>query len=140
VELAEALDLARGRHQGALLTIGREGRPQISNIAYAMDDDGVARISTTADTVKARNIARDPRSSLYVPGGHFYQYVVLDGTAVLSAVAAAPDDPVVGVLVQIYGAVAGEHPDWDEFRQAMVRDRRMVITVRPEHAYGMLGG
>ncbi|HEY8675043.1 MAG TPA: PPOX class F420-dependent oxidoreductase [Candidatus Dormibacteraeota bacterium] len=140
MKLAEALDLARGRRQGALVTIGREGRPQISNIMYAMDVEGAARISTTASTIKTRNLGRDPRCSLYVAGEHFFQYVVLDGTADLSAVAEAPEDDVVDVLVQIYRAVSGEHPDWNEFRTAMVRDRRLVVTVRPEHAYGMLGG
>ncbi len=138
MELAEALDLARGRTQGVLITIGREGRPQASNIMYAMDDKGAAGISTTASTVKTRNLGRDPRCALYVAGDHFFQYVVIDGTADLSAVSEAPDDAVVEKLVQIYRAVSGEHPDWNDFRAAMVRDRRLVVTVRPEHAYGML--
>jgi PPOX class probable F420-dependent enzyme len=139
MELGDALDLARGRQQGVVITIGRQGRPQITNIMYAMDDLGAARISTTADTVKVRNLRRDPHCSLYVPGQHFFQYVVLDGTAHLSAVAASPHDLVVETLVQIYRAVSGEHPDWNDFRAAMVRDRRLVVTIRPEHAYGMLG-
>jgi PPOX class probable F420-dependent enzyme len=139
MELAQALDLARGRQQGAVLTIGRQGRPQISNVLYVMDDAGAARISTTADTVKVRNLRRDPRCSLYVPGEHFFQYVVLDGTAALSAVATSPDDDVVEALVSYYRTVSGEHPDWDEYRAAMVRDHRLVASIRPEHAYGMLG-
>jgi PPOX class probable F420-dependent enzyme len=140
MELADALELARGRRQGAVLTIGRQGRPQISNVLYVMDDEGAARISTTAGTVKVRNLRRDPRCSLYVPGDHFFQYVVLDGTAELSAVAASPTDDVVEMLVRYYRTVSGEHPDWDEYRAAMVRDQRLVVTLRPEHAYGMLGG
>jgi PPOX class probable F420-dependent enzyme len=139
MELAGALDLARGRRQGAVLTIGREGRPQISNVLYVMDGEGAARISTTAATVKVRNLRRDPRCSLYVPGEHFFQYVVLDGTAELSALATSPDDEVVEALVRYYRAVSGEHPDWNEYRAAMVRDQRLVATIRPEHAYGMLG-
>jgi PPOX class probable F420-dependent enzyme len=138
MELADALDHARARRQGVLATIGRQGRPQLSNIVYAMDDQGDARISTTAGTVKVRNLRHDPRCSLYVAGDHFFQYAVIDGTADLSAVSERPDDEVVETLVQVYRAVSGEHPDWDDFRAAMVRDRRLVVTVRPEHAYGML--
>ncbi len=138
MELAEALDLARRRTQGVLVTIGREGRPQLSNIVYSMNDQGVAQISTTADTVKIRNLGRDPRCSLYVVGDHFFQYVVLDAMAELSAVSEALDDDVVEMLVQTYRAVSGEHPDWNDFRTAMVRDRRLLDTVRPERAYGMV--
>jgi hypothetical protein len=66
--------------------------------------------------------------------------VVLDGEAALSPVAQAVDDPVVDELVEMYRLAQGEHPDWDEYRQAMVSDRRVVLTLSATNAYGMLGG
>jgi PPOX class probable F420-dependent enzyme len=138
MDLATALDLARRRKQGVLVTIRREGRPQISNLIYAMDDRGVARISSTDDTAKVKNLRRDPRCSLYVPGDNFWEWVVIEATAELSAVAQALGDDVVEGLITLYRSVSGEHPDWDEFRQAMVQDKRLIIQVQPERAYGML--
>jgi PPOX class probable F420-dependent enzyme len=138
MDLATALDFARRRKQGVLVTIRREGRPQISNLIYAMDDRGVARISSTDDTAKVKNLRRDPRCSLYVPGDNFWEWVVIEATAELSAVAQALDDDVVEGLITLYRSVSGEHPDWDEFRQAMAQDKRLIIQVQPERAYGML--
>jgi PPOX class probable F420-dependent enzyme len=138
MDLATALDFARRRKQGVLVTIRREGRPQISNLIYAMDDRGVARISSTDDTAKVKNLRRDPRCSLYVPGDNFWEWVVIEAAAQLSAVAQALGDDVVEGLITLYRSVSGEHPDWDEFRQAMVQDKRLIIQVQPERAYGML--
>jgi PPOX class probable F420-dependent enzyme len=138
MELNDAIAFARPRHQGVLVTRRRDGRPQLSNIGYAMDANGMARISITDDRAKTRNLRRDPASSLYVPGDNFWSYVVLDGTSSLSLVAEAPDDEVADELVELYRAAAGtDHPDWDEFRRAMVHERRLVARFRPTHAYGI---
>ncbi len=75
--------------------------------------------------------------SLYLPGDHFYQYVVMEGTAELTPVAADPHDDTVDQLVAYYTAVSGEHPDWDEYRATMVADRRLIVAFHPERAYGM---
>jgi PPOX class probable F420-dependent enzyme len=117
----------------------RDGRPQLSNISYAMGDDGTVRISVTDSRAKTANLRRDPRASLYVPGDSFWAYLVLEGPAQVSPVAGAPDDAVVDQLVEVYRAIAGEHQDWADYRRAMVDDGRLVITVRPAHAYGMVG-
>jgi PPOX class probable F420-dependent enzyme len=140
VDLAAALDFARPRHQGALTTLRRDGRAQMSNIVYALDDAGVARISVTDGRAKTKNLRRDPRSLLYVAGESHWSYVVLDGEAELSPVAERPDDATVDELVEVYRALSGEHPDWDEYRAAMVADRRLVVRFRATSAYGMLGG
>lgn len=137
MQLDEALAAARPRHQGVLVTIRRDGRPQLSNIAYALDDGTTARVSVTDDRAKTANLRRDPRATLYVPGDSFWSYLVLDGTAELSPVASAPDDATVDELVAVYRAVSGEHPDWDEFRSSMVADRRLVVRLRIERAYGI---
>jgi PPOX class probable F420-dependent enzyme len=138
MDLARALDFARQHPHGVLVTQKRDGRPQLSNVIYAVSDDGVVRVSITADRAKAKNLARDPRASLHVTQDDFYAYAVLEGDAELSPVAAAPDDATVDELVDLYHAMLGEHPDWDDYRRAMVRDHRLVARLRPTHAYGML--
>lgn len=138
MDLSDAVAFARARHQGVLVTRRRDGRPQLSNIVYAMEPDGLARISVTDDRAKTRNLRRDPSSSLYVPGDSFWSYVVLDGTTALSGAAEAPDDEVVGELVDLYRTIRGEeHPDWDDYRQVMVQEHRVVARFRPTHAYGV---
>lgn len=138
MELPDALDFVRGRHNGVLATAKRDGRPQLSNITYVLGDDGVVRISVTDDRAKTRNLRRDQRASLHVAQEDFWAYVVLEGEATLTPVSAAPNDDTVDQLVEYYRAVQGEHPDWDEYRQAMVTDRRLLILFRPAHAYGMI--
>jgi len=140
VQLSEALNFAEPRHQGVLTTIRRDGRPQLSNIVYAIEGT-TARVSVTDTRAKTKNLRRDPRASLYVVGDSFWSYVVLDGTAELSAVAATPRDDVVEELVTLYRRVRGEdHPDWDDYRRVMVDERRLVVRLRVDHAYGMVAG
>ncbi len=131
-------EFARQHKGGVLATQKRDGRPQLSNIIYAVDDGGVVRISVTADRAKYKNLVRDPRASLHVSRGDFYAYVVLEGEVTLSEVAAAPDDAAVEELVDLYRSMAGEHDDWDDYRRSMVQDRRVVVRLTPTHAYGML--
>jgi PPOX class probable F420-dependent enzyme len=138
MDLRPALDFVRQRNQGVLTTIKANGRPQLSNILYALGDDDVARISVTDSRAKTANLRRDPRASLYVLGDSFWQYVVLEGNVDVSPVAADPHDNTVEQLMVLYRAGQGkEHPDWDEFRTAMVTDRRLVLSFRPERAYGI---
>jgi PPOX class probable F420-dependent enzyme len=140
MDLAAALTFARGHRNGVLVTLKRDGRPQSSNIVYTVTEDGRLRVSITADRAKYKNLVRDPRVSLHVNADDFWAYVVLEADAELSPVAAAPDDATVDELVEMYRAVQGEHPDWDDYRAAMVADRRVVLTLRPTHVYGMLPG
>lgn len=139
MELADALAFAAARRNGVLVTQKRDGRPQLSNITHLVGADGVIRISITADRAKYPNLVRDPRASLYVTREDFWGYVVIEADADLSAVAADVNDATVDELVELYRSLAGEHPDWDEYRAAMVRDRRLVVRLRPTRAYGMLG-
>jgi PPOX class probable F420-dependent enzyme len=137
MDRSAALEFARDRHQGILITLKADGRPQSSNIVYTLDGDTV-RISVTEGRVKTANLRRDPRASLHVNRDDFWAYVVLEGDAELSPVATRPDDATVDELAAMYRAVRGEHPDWDDFRRAMVGERRLVVRLRPTHAYGML--
>jgi PPOX class probable F420-dependent enzyme len=139
MELEEALSFVWASKQGVLTTIRANGRPQLSNILYIPGDDGLLRISVTDSRAKTANLRRDPRASLYVPGDSFWQFVVVDATAELSPVAADPHDDTVEQLVAYYRAGRGEeHPDWDEYRAALVTDARLVVTLHPEHAYGLV--
>ena len=139
MELAHALDFVRDHRRGVLVTQKRDGRPQLSNVAYWMGDDGVIRISITADRAKYKNLQRTPLASLHVSRDDFYAYAVIEADVELSDVASAPDDAAVDELVEYYRAVAGEHDDWDDYRAAMVRERRVVVRLTPTRAYGALG-
>ena len=137
MELKSALDFIRSRQNGVLVTLKRDGRPQLSNITYGLGADGVVRISITADRAKFNNRRRDARASLYVSKEDFWGYVVIDADAELTPAAADPNDATVEELIVLYRDAAGEHPDWDEYRAAMVSDRRVVVRLHPRHVYGM---
>jgi PPOX class probable F420-dependent enzyme len=138
MDLAVALEFVAARRHGVLVTLRSDGRPQLSNIFYLAGPDGSIRVSVTDDRAKTVNLRRDPRAQLYVTRDDFFAYVVLDGTASLSPVAGEVDDPVVDELVDMYRLASGEHPDWNEFRRAMVTDGRLVLTLSARRAYGML--
>ena len=95
------------------------------------------RISTTDDRAKVRNLRRDPRASFHVSSRDFWTYAVAEGIADLSPVAGEPGDATVEELINLYRAAQGEHPDWADYRAAMVRDHRLVVRVRVERAYGL---
>ncbi|GAV41275.1 PPOX class F420-dependent oxidoreductase [Streptomyces acidiscabies] len=123
---------------GVLVTLKRDGRPQLSNVTHHYDpDERTLRISVTADRAKTRNLQRDPRTSYHVTSDDRWAYTVVEGTADLTPVAEDPADDTVEELIRLYRAVLGEHPDWDDFRAAMVRDRRLVVRLRVEQAYGI---
>ena len=137
MELSQALEFARANRQGVLTTLRRDGRPQLSNIIYGFDGTTI-RISVTADRAKSKNLRRDPRASLYVCGDNFWAYAIVEGAAELSLVATDPADATVDELIALYRTLSGEHPDWDEYRNAMVNDHRLVVRLTPTYAYGML--
>lgn len=136
MEISAALAAARPYHQSTLTTLRRNGRPQLSNVLHTVDGEGVIRISITADRAKYANLRRQPWAALKVDAGTFWSYVVLEGPVELSEVASAPDDAAVEELVGVYRAISGEHDDWEAYRAAMVADRRVVVRLRPDHAYG----
>lgn len=124
----------------ALVTQKRDGRPQISNIGYAYDAAAaLVRISLTDDRAKTRNLRRDPRASLFVTTANWRSYLVVEGTVDLTPVAESPDDATVEELVELYRAIGGEHPDWAEYRAAMVADKRLVARFHVERTYGWDG-
>lgn len=139
MEFQTGLRYARANSQSVLTTLRANGLPQLSNVLHAVDDEGVIRISTVAGRAKHANLSRRPWAALKVDGESFWTYAVLEGDAELSPIAETPDDPTVDELVGIYRSISGEHPDWPDYRRAMVADRRAVIRLRPTRAYGLAG-
>lgn len=123
-----------------LIALKSDGRPQSSNIVFAVGDDDVIRISVTDGRAKTANLRRDPRVSLHVNRDDFWAYVVIEADVTMLPVAESPDDATADALADYYRTVAGEHDNWAEYRQAMVDDRRLLLELHPTHAYGMLGG
>ncbi len=138
MELDTALDFAKTTSRSVLTTIRRTGRPQLSNVTHWSAPDGVIRISITADRAKYFNLSREPWAALHITRADFWAYTVLECDVELTPVAATPDDATVEELIAYYRALSGEHPDWDDYRRAMVADRRGVARLHPSRAYGML--
>jgi uncharacterized protein len=135
------LAVISGNSVGVLATIKQDGRPQLSNVSYHFDPrEVVVRVSITEPRAKTRNLRRDPRASLLVDADDGWSYAVAEGTAELSPPAVAPEDATVEALIALYRNIAGEHPDWDEYRQAMVTDRRVLLTLPISHVYGLPPG
>lgn len=125
-------------HQGVLTTLKRDGRPQLSNVSHHYDPaTRQIRVSITDGRAKTRNLRRDPRASFYVTATDFRSYAVAEGDAELSPVATDPHDETVEELVDLYRSIRGEHPNWDEYRAAMVTDRRIVLRIPVTRVYGM---
>lgn len=134
------VDLAAARNLGALATLKRDGRPQLSMINITFDPAAsLLRASVTDGRAKVANLRRDPRASVLVHSRDGWSYAVLEGDVELSPVARAEDDATVEELVEVYRAVRGEdHPDWADYRRAMVQDRRLVLRLHVERVYGLI--
>ena len=136
MDLHDALSWAAERRTGTLVTLRSDGRPQSSDVVYLVEGPAMV-VSVTADRAKTANMRRDPRVVLHVSDPANWSYASFDGTVELSGTAADPSDPVCDRLVAYYEAVAGEeHPDWDEYRRAMVAERRLLATFTPTTAVG----
>ncbi|ORV87142.1 PPOX class F420-dependent oxidoreductase [Mycolicibacterium iranicum] len=135
------LALLAGNSLGVLATIKRDGRAQLSNVSYHFDARNLTiAVSITEPRAKTRNLRRDPRAAIHVSSDDGWAYAVAEGDAVLTPPAANPHDDTVEGLVDLYRKLAGEHPDWDDYRRAMVDDRRVLMTLPISHVYGMPPG
>ncbi len=130
-------DLIADSRLASLATIKKDGRPQLSNVIYVYHrEHDVIHVSVTADRAKTHNLQRDPRASLLVNGNDGWRYAVADADAELGPVCVDPHDESVEALVKLYRALQGEHDDWDDFRAAMVSERRQPLTLHVTHVYG----
>ncbi|WP_338743367.1 PPOX class F420-dependent oxidoreductase [Actinomadura luteofluorescens] len=128
VDRSELLEFLRPRHHALLSTVRADGRPQMSPVTCGVDGQGRVVVSTYPERAKARNARRDPRVSVCVLSDDFNgPYVQVDGTAEVIDMPDAAD-----ALVDYYRCIAGEHPDWDEYREAMRRQDKSLIRVTVE--------
>src|SRR3954469_11803417 len=135
------LAVISGNSLGVLATIKGDGRPQLSNVSYHFDAKNlVIEVSITEPRAKTRNLRRDQRASILVSSDDGWSYAVAEGNAILTPPAAEPNDDTVEALIALYRNVAGEHPDWDDYRRAMVTDRRVLLKLPISHVYGMPPG
>jgi PPOX class probable F420-dependent enzyme len=125
VDLDRARDFLRTHHRAVLATSRADGRPQLSPVLAGLDGEGRVLISTRETAIKTRNVRREPRASVCAFTESFFgNWIQVEGTA---EVVPLPD--AMDLLVQYYRAVAGEHPDWAEYRAAMERDKRVIIRI-----------
>jgi PPOX class probable F420-dependent enzyme len=125
MQLDRAREFMRANHRAVLSTFRSDGLPQLSPVTVGVDDDGRVLISTRETAIKTKNLARDPRASLCVmTDGFFGDWVQAEGKAEIIHL---PD--AMELLVDYYRGVSGEHPDWDDYRQAMVRDQRVIVAI-----------
>lgn len=130
MELDEARAFVRDNHWGVLATYRKDGRPQLSPVDATLDAAGRLVISSREPAYKVRNLRRDPRASYCGFTNNFFgNWVQVDGTATIVSLPEAMDG-----LVDYYRSISGEHPDWDDYRAAMLRDRRVLIVITPERA------
>ena len=130
MDINEALDFLRTNHRSVLVTRKQDGGPQLSPVVHGVDPLGRVVISTREPAYKVRNLDRDPRAGLCsFTDGFFGPWVQVDGTAELIHL---PD--AMEPLVDLYRQISGENPDWDDYRAAMVRDRRLIIAITPTSA------
>ena len=134
----ELWELVAGNQQGVLATIKQDGSPQLSNVLYVADPaTRVIRVSTTADRVKGRNLARDPRAALHVSGEDFWHYAVAEGPVTLSAVAEIPGDDAIEELLEVHSYFYGEI-DRATFDEEMITHQRLVVRLEVTHLYGVM--
>lgn len=125
VELPELLEFLRPRHHGLLATMRADGRPQLSPVSCGVDGEGRIVVSTYPERAKARNARRDDRASICVLSDEWDgPYVQVDGRAEVLDMPEALD-----ALVDYYRSIAGEHPDWEDYRAAMSRQNKSLLRI-----------
>ncbi|MBV9484893.1 MAG: PPOX class F420-dependent oxidoreductase [Frankiaceae bacterium] len=125
MDVEEARAFVRANHRAVLATLAQDGTPQLSPVAVGIGEAGDLLISTRETAVKAKNIRREPHVWVCVLNDGFYgQFVQISGPVTVVALPDAMDG-----LIEYYRSVSGEHPDWDDYRTAMERERRILLRV-----------
>ncbi|GAA0796093.1 PPOX class F420-dependent oxidoreductase [Spirilliplanes yamanashiensis] len=130
MEISEALEVVRTQSNAVLATARRDGRPAMTPVNVAVDEADRLVVSSREAAFKVRNLRRDPRAWLCVlPDGFYGRWVQVEGEAEIVSLPEAMEP-----LVAYYRAISGEHPDWDDYRAAMERERRVLIRITPTAA------
>jgi PPOX class probable F420-dependent enzyme len=130
MDIDEARSFVRDHHRAVMTTRRANGDPQLSPVVCSVDADGRVAVSTRETAMKVKNLRRHPRVSLCVLNdGFFGDWIQVDGTATIVSLPEAME-----LLVEYYRSLAGEHPDWDDYRAAMERERRVLVRIDIERA------
>jgi PPOX class probable F420-dependent enzyme len=130
VDLDKAREFIRVNHRAVLATTRRDGAPQLSPVTCGVDSSGAIIVSTRETAAKTKNVRRDPRAWLCVlSDGFFGQFVQVEGAVTVVSLPEAMDG-----LIDYYRSISGEHPDWDEYREAMNREQRVLLRLEPLRA------
>lgn len=130
MDVAAAQEFIRTNHRAVLATFRKDGRPALSPVLVALDDAGRVVVSTRETAMKVKHLRRDPRAAISVFADRFFgEFVQAEGIAEIVTLPEAMQP-----LVDYYRTISGEHPDWDDYRAAMVRDQRVVVRFAIERA------
>ena len=125
MDTGRAADFLRAHHRAVLATSRSDGRPQLSPVTCTVDDENRVLISTRETALKTRNLRRRPQASLCVFTDNFFgEWVQVEGDVEIIPLPDAMD-----LLIDYYRRVSGEHPDWDDYRAAMIRDKRVIARI-----------
>ena len=125
MDTGRAADFLRAHHRAVLATSRSDGRPQLSPVTCTVDDENRVLVSTRETALKTRNLRRRPQASLCVFTDNFFgEWVQVEGDVEIIPLPDAMD-----LLVEYYRSISGEHPDWDDYRAAMVRDQRVIVRI-----------
>lgn len=131
MDAGQKADFLKQNHRAVLATRRRDGTPQLSPVVFALGEDGRLLVSTRAATAKASNVQRDPRVSVCAISDSFFgEWAQIDGQATVIEMPGA-----MALLRYTYQAVAGEHPDWEEFERDMVAQGRVVLAIVPDEPF-----
>ncbi|MGD8751190.1 MAG: PPOX class F420-dependent oxidoreductase [Anaerolineales bacterium] len=130
MDIDKARAFIKDNHRAVMMTCRRSGGPQLTPVAVGLDGEGRAIVSTRETAYKVHNLRRDPRVSLCVFVDEFYgEWIQIDGRA---EVVSLPD--AMEPLVDYYKRTWGEHPDWDEYREAMEKEKRVLLRIEIDRA------
>ncbi|NHC45834.1 PPOX class F420-dependent oxidoreductase [Motilibacter aurantiacus] len=130
MDAERAREFVRANSRAVLTTFRADGRPQLSPVTVGVDAEGRVIVSSRETAVKVRNLRRDPRVAACVfTEGFFGDWVQVEGAAEV-----VPLPEAMELLVDYYRRLAGEHPDWDDYRSAMERERRVLVRFAIERA------
>ena len=136
MDITAAQEFLRTNHHAVMATFRQDGRPALSPVTVGIDPEGRVEVSTRETAMKVRHLRRDPRVAITAFTDRFYgDFVQVEGKAEIIELPGAME-----LLVAYYRRISGEHPDWDDYRAAMIRDERVIVRFAIERAGPKVSG
>jgi PPOX class probable F420-dependent enzyme len=130
MDIPTALEFVKSNHRAVLATVRRDGSPQLTPVAVGISDGGSVVVSSRQTAAKVKNLRRNPRAWLCVMNdGFFGEFAQIEGNATIVELPEAMDG-----LVEYYRSISGEHPDWEDYRAAMMREQRVLLRIEVSRA------